>query len=139
MKLIGLDIGEKRIGVARANSDVRLAAPYGTLSNDEHIFQKIADLVDNEKVETVVVGLPRNSMGEETKQSDYVRNFMASLKLTVPVYFQDESLTSVLAEEQLQGNKKPYEKNDIDSRAAVLILNDYLERNFDGKSRNNNR
>jgi putative Holliday junction resolvase len=130
MKLIGLDIGERRIGVARANSEVKLAATRPTLANDEDITDKINELVTQEKAEAVVVGLPRNSQGEETKQSAYVRDFTARLNLAVPVYFQDESLTSVLAEEQLKNSKKPYVRGDIDSRAAELILNDYLERNF---------
>jgi putative Holliday junction resolvase len=130
MRLIGLDIGERRIGVAWANSEVKLAAARSVVLNDENVVKTINDLVQNEKAEAVVVGLPRNSKGEETKQSKYVKDFVATFNLTVPVYFQDESLTSVLAEDRLKNQKKPYQKGDIDSEAAVLILNDYLERNF---------
>jgi len=130
MKLIGLDIGEKRIGVARANSEVKLATPGKVLTNNETVFSQIQELLVQEQAEAVVVGLPRNSKGEETRQSAYVRDFVAKLELAVPVHFQDESLTSVLAEEQLKSGKKPYTKDDIDTTAATLILNDYLERNF---------
>jgi putative Holliday junction resolvase len=130
MKLIGLDIGERRIGVAWANSEVKIAAPRKTLLNDEKIVEQISDLVAAEKAEAVVVGLPRNSKGEETAQSTYVKDFVAKLNLTVPIYLQDESLTSVLAEEHLKSSKKQYAKGDIDSGAAIIILNDYLERNF---------
>jgi putative Holliday junction resolvase len=130
MKLIGLDVGEKRIGVARANSDVKMAIPMGAIANDENVTTTIADLIESEQANAVIVGLPRNSKGEETKQSDYVRGFVLNLNLTVPVYFQDESLTSVLAEYQLKSSGRKYAKGDIDSEAAVLILNDYLERNF---------
>ncbi|MCL1929926.1 Holliday junction resolvase RuvX [Candidatus Saccharibacteria bacterium] len=130
MRLLGLDIGERRIGVAWANSDVKLASPGEVLINDETVFERISELVVNQKVRAIVVGLPRNSKGEETKQSAYVQDFVAKLKSSVPVHFQDESLTSVLAEEQLKSSKKTYSKGDIDVAAAVLILNDYLERNF---------
>jgi putative Holliday junction resolvase len=130
MKLIGLDVGERRIGVAWANSEVRLAAARPTLINDEGIFERIRELVRDEKAEAVVVGLPRNSQGTETRQSEYTREFVRRLELAVPVYFQDESLTSVLAEGTLRRSRKGYQRGDVDAAAAVLILNDYLERNF---------
>lgn len=130
MKLLGLDIGEKRIGVAWASSEVKLAVPGEVLANDQTIFERIQKLVTQKNAETVVVGLPRNSKGEETQQSVYVRNFVAKLELSVPIHFQDESLTSVLAEGRLKASGKPYTKSDIDAAAAALILNDYLERNF---------
>jgi len=130
MKLIGLDVGEKRIGVAWANSEVKMSAERPVVLNDAEVASKIAEVIEREKAEIVVVGLPRNSQGEETKQSTYVRQFVDGLNLSVPVYFQDESLTSVLAEQSLKNSKKQYAKGDIDSRAAALILNDYLEENF---------
>ena len=130
MKLLGLDIGERRIGVAQANSEVRIAVPGEVLASDEVVYENIRKLVAREKIEVVVVGLPRNSKGEETHQSTYVRDFVARLKLSVPVHLQDESLTSVLAEERLRERGKPYTKGEVDITAATLILNDYLERNF---------
>ena len=69
--------------------------------------------------------------GEETAQSVYTKEFLENFKLSVnEIKFQDESLTSVQAENILKSYKKPYTKGDIDMQAAAIILQDYLEENF---------
>ncbi len=129
--LLALDVGEKRIGVALADSSVRIAIAYDTIEVDGTELQQIAKLIALESVDTVVVGYPRNQSGEATKQTDYAVAFADSLKEIAPhVEFQDESLTSVQAEERLKAQKKPYTKGDIDALAASLILQDYLELNY---------
>lgn len=137
MKLLALDIGAKRIGVATANTDTPIAIPRLTIEvkddRPEETYQNLAKLLEEQQVEKLVVGLPRNSKGEETKQSDFVRNFIDDFtnkqSLKIPVEYQDESLTSVIAEEYLKTSGKPYAKSDIDAQAAALILTDYLESN----------
>lgn len=130
MKLIALDVGTKRIGVAKADSKVRIAIPYSAVEVDGTEFQKIASLARAWDIDSFVIGLPRNSSGEETEQSRYVRQFARDLKKAIPgakICFQDESLTSVEAEKRLKGRKKGYKKGDIDSEAATIILQDFLE------------
>ncbi len=130
MRIIGLDIGEKRIGVARADSDTRIAVPAGYLLVDGSEWQKIAKIASLNNTRFFVVGLPRNNEGQETAQSEYVRNWVKELRRHIPgarVRLQDESLTSVVAEERLRARKKPFEKGEIDAEAATVILQDFLE------------
>ncbi len=126
--LLALDVGEKRIGVAVADTSVRIAIAYDTLEVDGNEIQQIARLVTAEDIDTVVIGYPRNQQGEATAQTAYVEAFAEKLQDIAPeIMFQDESLTSVKAEELLKRQKKPYSKGDIDGLAASLILQDYLE------------
>lgn len=126
--LISLDVGEKRIGVAVADREVRIAVPFQTIEVDGQEIEAIAKIVVQEGADTIVIGYPRNQMGESTTQTDYVEQFAKQLEDMAPnIVFQDESLTSVMAEEQLKAHKKPYNKADIDAQAAAIILQDYLE------------
>ena len=126
--LISLDVGEKRIGVATATGAVRIAIPLATLDVDGTEIAEIAKIIATENVDTVVVGYPRNQSGEATAQTRYAEAFAQQLKDMVPtIVFQDESLTSVMAENQLKADGRPYGKGDIDMRAAAIILQDYLE------------
>jgi putative Holliday junction resolvase len=129
--LLGLDVGEKRIGVARGDNDVRLAVPCLTVQVDENIIQTIHDLVQQYQAEIVVIGYPRNQTGESTAQTKKVEDFADRLKgLPTKIVFQDESVSSILAENKLKEIGKPYDKPDIDMQAATIILQDYLEANY---------
>lgn len=131
MRVIGLDVGEKRIGVARGDMDTRIAVPVGFLLADGSEWQKLAQIAQMNGADTFVVGLPRSNEGNETAQSAYARNFANTLTEQIPgikVVFQDESLTSVEAEERLKARKQTYDKGEIDAEAATIILQDFLER-----------
>ncbi|MEO8691268.1 MAG: Holliday junction resolvase RuvX [Candidatus Saccharimonas sp.] len=128
--LLALDVGEKRIGVSLADSAIGIAVAYDTLSVDGTEVEQISRLVVSEEIDLIVVGYPRNMAGEATKQTEYVEKFTELLKDFGPrIVFQDESLTSVKAEEILNRQRRPYQKADIDALAASLILQDYLEAN----------
>ncbi|MBR3180031.1 endolytic transglycosylase MltG [Candidatus Saccharibacteria bacterium] len=130
MRVLGLDVGEKRIGVAKADSDTRIAVPLTTIEVDGNEWQEIARLTSTQNTTFFVVGMPRSNEGNQTQQSLYVRNFAKTLIEKLPgakIRFQDESLTSVEAENRLKARKKPYEKADIDAEAAAIILQDFLE------------
>jgi putative Holliday junction resolvase len=90
---------------------------------------KLQRLMLENDVQGLVVGLPRNMSGEPTAQTESVRQFVARRLngFGLPVHFQDESLTSVKAEDELKRRKKPYQKGDIDALAATYILDDYME------------
>ena len=125
---LALDVGERRIGVASGDSGVRVAVPIDTIEVDGGELEKIARLIINENTDVVVIGYPRNQSGESTAQTAYVEDFAVKLKDIAPVIvYQDESLTSVLAEQRLKEYKKPYTKADIDAQAAAIILQDYME------------
>lgn len=130
MLILGLDVGEKRIGVAKADSNVKIAIPISTIEVDGNEFQEIARLTRLYNTSAIVLGLPRSNEGNETAQSLYVRNFAKTLAEKVPnvrINFQDESLTSVEAEKRLKARKKNYEKGEIDAEAASIILQDFIE------------
>ncbi|MGV9001566.1 MAG: Holliday junction resolvase RuvX [Candidatus Saccharimonadaceae bacterium] len=123
-----LDVGEKRIGVSVADISVRIAIPLTTIEVDGSEIEAIAKIVIEESPEAIILGYPRNQQGEATAQTHYVETFAERLKyLDKKIIFQDESLTSVIAEQRLISYKKPYTKGDIDAQAAVIILEDYLE------------
>jgi putative Holliday junction resolvase len=125
---LALDVGEKRIGVAIGDTAVRIAMPYDTIETDGAEIERIAKIAVEENIDTIVVGYPRNQSGEATAQTAYAEAFAEQLKDMAPhLKFQDESLTSVLAEQQLKSYGRPYTKGDIDARAAAIILQDYLE------------
>ena len=126
--LVCLDVGEKRIGVAVADSSVRIAVAFDTIEVDGNELKAIAEIVIREGADTIIVGYPRNQQGETTAQTNYVENFAKDLEdIADNIIFQDESLTSVIAEQRLVTMKKPYTKGDIDAQAAAIILEDYME------------
>ena len=128
--LLALDVGEKRIGVAVADTSVKIAIAYDTVQVDGTEIEQIARIIGLEGAGKVIIGYPRNQQGETTTQTEFVEQFAQQLKDIAPeIVFQDESLTSVKAEEFLKRQKKPYEKGDVDALAASFILQDYLETN----------
>ena len=126
--LVCLDVGEKRIGVAIADTGIKIAVAFDTVLVDGNEIQAIAQIVLREKAETIVLGYPRNQQGETTAQTNYVEQFATRLSdITDNIVFQDESPTSVIAEQRLVAMKRPYTKGDIDAQAAAIILQDYME------------
>ncbi len=126
--LLALDVGAARIGVAVTSPGVSIARPLTTILNDDTVLQTIVQLVLDNKATAVVVGLPRGLNGQDTGQTKTTEAFAEQLKesLDVPLFWQDEALTSQKAEEELRSRGKPYEKGDIDALAACYILEDYL-------------
>ncbi len=126
---LALDVGEKRIGVAIADSDVRIAVPLLTIEVEKtDALDEVRRLIGYHDVDTLVVGYPRNQAGEATAQTAYVENFVSQLgDVPAEIVYRDESLTSVLAEDHLRKTRKSYTKADIDMNAAAIILADYIE------------
>jgi len=133
---LALDVGERRIGVAKANGIARIASPLTTLERTEDTPAELAQLLKAEGVTELVIGLPRNLDGDATDQTRAVEQFVAGLHnvLTVPVHWQDEALTSRKAEAELEARGKPYQKGDIDALSATYILEDFLREHPQGGS-----
>lgn len=129
-KVLGLDVGEKRIGVAVASTIARLPSALPTVLHDDSVYQQLLGYIQDEAIDLIVVGRPRNLSGEETAQTRYTHAFIASLSehTSLPIVMQDETLTSRQAEAELQARGKPYAKGDIDALAAIYILEDYLQK-----------
>lgn len=130
MRLIGLDVGEKRTGVSRVDTSVKIAVPFGVIEMNNTKFTEIRRVADFYNATVIIVGLPRNTSGLETAQSKFVRDFVAELRNKhekFKIIFQDETLTSVEAEKRLKARGRSYEKADIDSEAATIILQDFID------------
>jgi putative Holliday junction resolvase len=127
--ILAFDVGSRRIGVASANVVARIAHPLTTMEHTADILPTLQQLVEQEHAVGVVVGLPRNLSGDDTDQTRTVRTFANDLKeaLSVPLYWQDEAVTSRKAEEELLRRGKPFAKGDIDALAATYILEDFLQ------------
>ena len=128
-RLLCLDVGEKRIGVAVADLGVKIAIPLTTIEVDGTEIEQILRLYGRENARTLVVGYPRNQQGETTAQTVFVEEFKPLEEYT-NIEFQDESLTSVQAEQRLKSRGQNYTKGDIDSEAATIILQDYMETKY---------
>ena len=125
--ILSLDVGHKRIGVAIGDDHLKIAIPYDTINVDGTEYEQIARIIVDEEVGVIVVGYPRNQSGETTQQTAYVETFSNGLyDMVDKLVFQDESLSSVVAEQRLKAHNKPYTKSDIDKTAAALFLQDYL-------------
>lgn len=120
-EVIGLDVGLKRTGIARASTAARLAQPLMTVETSKTLEAVRAAAAD-QPLEAVVVGLPRNLSGDDTYQTEWVRQWVKKAKseLKVPFFWQDEALTSKLAEQT------PSSRGS-DAAAAAIILQDFLD------------
>ena len=132
-RVMALDVGGRRIGVALSDSTRVLASPLTTLRAEPRarVLAEIAALVAQHEVAAVVVGLPLTLSGEIGPQAQLVQAFADELSaaLIVPIHFFDERLTSVAAERLMQdlGIKPDRRKARIDEVAASIILQDFLE------------
>ena len=127
-RILAIDVGERRVGLAIADTSNCLPRPFNTLANTENIFKEICQVVNSESVDTIVVGLPRNLDGEETAQTRYARKFAKNLQAytTADLYFEDEALSSVRAENDMKLMKNPTANQSVDALAASYILDDFL-------------
>jgi putative holliday junction resolvase len=139
MRIVGLDVGEKRIGVAVSDATATLARPVGVLQaaglDAQALRQAVEEIrrlaAEDDSVSTIVVGLPRRLDGSPNDLTPRVQAFAAQLgNLTqLPVILQDERLTSREAESRLAVREKDWRarKKQIDAAAAAIILQDYLD------------
>lgn len=124
MRVLGIDFGTKRIGLALSDESHTLAREYNIYSPNQ-FWQEIKNIIDSEGVERVVIGLPLNMSGDSTDKTREVQEFSDQLQeqLTVPIEFMDERLSSVMA------NNLPGGRQNVDSLAAQIILQNYLDKN----------
>ncbi|QQS19933.1 Holliday junction resolvase RuvX [Candidatus Saccharibacteria bacterium] len=127
--ILGIDYGEKRVGVALMHEVAQLPRPLTTLIHTPQLLSDIQLLIEKEHVSSVVVGVPRNMDGSESTQSQECEAFARRLGdvVNVPVYTTDETLSSEEAEAALRAIGKAYTKSDIDAMSAALILERYRE------------
>lgn len=133
MRCLGLDIGDRWIGVALSDPGGILATPFGIIerTDDGQALAAIADIINKQQVGQVVVGLPLSLDGTLSGQAEKVNDFAQKLSehIKIPVEFRDERLTTVMAQRLMRasGGKKGRGKTRYDSQAAALILQNYLD------------
>lgn len=130
MKLLGLDYGNKYIGLALADDETRIASPFKILENqgDDFVIEALKKICGEEGIEKIVIGLPLGLANQESRQFKTVADFIAKLKnnLNIPVETEDERLSTVSANNLIKEQKKRGERND--SVAAMVILQSYLDK-----------
>ncbi len=138
MKAIGLDLGEKRIGVAVSDESGRIALPVATLAGDQPVCEIVADilnLADQHEAERIVIGMPTSLNGEAGPAAQKAAQFARALaaETNIQVITWDERLTTALAEKtMISANVKRHQRRQkIDKVAAALILQNYLDAHAD--------
>ncbi len=131
-KIIGLDIGKKRIGIAMSDIMCMIAHPVETISREpeKSSVDKITKLAEENNVKVIVAGLPKNMNGTIGPQAQDCIDFANNFKDKYEVVFEDERLTSRQAEIILAQTGRKYTKNKqlVDLKSACIILQQYLDR-----------
>ncbi len=139
MRVLGIDYGARRIGLALSDATATLASPWRMLqrppSEADTLHMLITEIMslknEADGLAAVVVGWPRRLDGSPNDQTPVVQRFAQSLKATidVPVILQDERLSSTEAEARLARREKDWRKRkqQLDAAAAAIILQDYLD------------
>jgi len=142
MRVLGIDFGLKRVGLALTDPMGAMAFPFRTVERTtrDALFEELARVLDSEKVEAIVVGLPLNLDGSDSMTTRQARNFAQSLsrRTDLPIHLMDERLSSAAAEEELIEaglTKRAKRKKVLDQQAAVRILESWLARPGAGEER----
>jgi putative Holliday junction resolvase len=133
MKVLGLDIGDRRIGVAVSDEEMSIARPLAVIdrNNDDSAIEEISETIKEQDVKVVVYGNPLSLSGSSGRQAEMTSRFAERIgeAVGVPVIPQDERLSSAEAEKALiaQGLKREKRRAVIDKVAAAIILQAYLD------------
>ena len=132
-RVLAIDFGEVRVGLALSDLTCTIAKPYKTINyNDiDHLLIQLSDIIKENDVNQLVVGIPYNMKGEDTKQTKIVKDFVSIIKekLEYDIDLVDERLTSMEAEKLMHQMdiKVGHNKDKVDKIAASIILQEYLE------------
>jgi putative Holliday junction resolvase len=134
MRILAIDHGTKRVGLALSDETGTIAQPLQFLPAEPaaKLLDSLKEIVAGRKVEEIVVGIPRNMNGTYGPAAEKAGEFVAALKqaVTVPVHTWDERLTTVQAQRALieTGMRRDKRKERVDQTAAAILLQSYLDR-----------
>ena len=134
MKIMSIDYGDARTGIAFCDKNEILASAYTTIneSYQPKLVKKIVEIIEAEQPEKIVVGLPRNMDGSYGFRADRCRELAEALssETDISIDFEDERLTTVIAHDILSANnvKGKKRKSVVDAVSAVVILQDYIDK-----------
>lgn len=124
-RILGIDYGEKRIGIAMTDENAEMALPYAVVNNTHRAFSDIRHISEKHNVTKIIVGLPIDLHARETDMTQKTRVFAQRLheETGIPINFENEMLSTKEAS-HIQGKVKK-----IDASAAALILDSYMKKN----------
>ena len=135
MRVLGIDYGDVRIGLALSDLNKIIASPFKTLANknSKQLLIDLEEIINQNEIDEIVIGIPYNMSGNDTKQTEKVREFIVILKekFQISINLIDERLTSIEAESIMHkmNVKTGSNKEKIDKIAASIILQEYLDSN----------
>lgn len=132
-RVLGIDYGARRIGLALSDPLKMIASPFKTLVNSSanKLMVELQSIISDKEVEAIVIGIPIGMQGQDTAQTKRVRHFAETMAdLGIPVSLEDERLSSVSATRALtmQKIKTGFNKAKVDRTAAAIILQQYLDK-----------
>jgi putative Holliday junction resolvase len=142
-RILGIDYGEKRIGLALTDASNSMASPLKAVPNDESLVKNLQDIIKEYNVEKIIIGIPVNLKGEHGYEAGIVLRFVENIiePFGIPFLKIDERFTSRISADLLSGNrrynsvkkkrnladaKRIRKSGNIDKISAAVILNDYL-------------
>lgn len=134
MKIMAIDYGDARTGIAFCDKNEILASPYTVIkeSYQPKLVDKIIEIISTEKPEKIIIGLPRNMDGTYGYRCDECKSLGNALseKCGIEIDYEDERLTTVMAHDILSANnvRGKKRKNTVDSVSAVMILQSYIDK-----------
>ena len=135
MRYLGLDLGSKTLGISISDATGTIASSYKTIRHNEeykHLLNVVKEIVKEENISAVVLGFPKNMNNTIGPKGELSIKFKEQLesKIDIPVYLQDERLTTVIANNVLiEGDvSRKKRKKVVDQLAATIILQDFLDR-----------
>ncbi|MDE6111634.1 MAG: Holliday junction resolvase RuvX [Eubacterium sp.] len=135
MKIMSVDYGDARTGVAFSDIGETLASPYTVIKEtyQPKLIDKLCEIAKKENAEKIVVGIPKNMDGSYGFRAEACKEFGKNLeeKCNLPVDFMDERLTTVMAHNILSANnvRGKKRKETVDAVSAVMILQSYIDKN----------
>jgi len=130
MRILGIDLGKKRIGVALGDTENYVVVGLPTLINNGDTLNKLKEIIEREHIQKLIIGWPKTMSGKDGKQVDYTKKWSehTATALNISIEYIDERLSSKMARDGLAALGNDLTKADIDQAAAVLILQGYLDR-----------
>ena len=132
-RLLAIDYGEKRLGLAISDPNQIISKPLKTiiLTDSQYIYNELEKIISDYEIQKLIIGLPLGMDGKNTQQTSKVEAFKEDLqnKISIPVILFDERLSSVSAKKSLisQGIKTGHNKSKIDQTAAAIFLQHFLD------------
>jgi putative Holliday junction resolvase len=135
MRILGIDYGKTRVGLAFLNTNIGVSLPITILNcKGKNVYQELLKIIKEKNIDCLVIGKPLRTNQEESLMTEEVFNFAEKLKeyclknsLSLKVFFEDERYSSIIAKDKLKGQKNLKQK--LDSVSAQIILENYFLKN----------